>query len=175
MAASTYKDGINYDPKLPTAYRKATDSSKRCSTCAYMVGDKCMLWKGAAVRGGYLCAKWKDAKEGPLRSIPKETREAPEPIGLKASSPKETFTPRQSGRRFPSVGAKRRRKNRLKLDQNNPGSTAGSSAPSTSSSPTSRPAPRPAPGSAPVQRPQRPTPRRRNTNQQNRRSSGGGY
>lgn len=173
MAASTYKDGIMYDPKLPTAYRKAKSTSKMCSNCAYILGGKCTLWKGAAVRGTYVCGKWQEKGDKPVTNVPNVKRDPPPHVGLKGENPKESFIPRQTGKRRLGASARQRRANALgKSGASQPAPSARTSRPTPSApsrSSTSRPSP------TRSTRTPAPAPRRRNTNQQNRTSSGGGY
>lgn len=154
MASGLYKDGTMHDPKLPTAYRKSKSIQENCSNCAYLRnGNVCGLWRGASVRGAYVCGKYKDLSEGPAKTFPKLDRPIPEPVGLNAPSSKKTFSNKPVKRRTPPNRSSRSGGRPLQI-------------PATSES---------LPPLAPRRPSQTPTPPRPNRNQQNRRSSGGGY
>jgi|TARA_R100000479_G_scaffold147627_1_gene83132 hypothetical protein len=56
-----YPDGEVIPKELPAKYAKAK-GAKNCANCLFLVGKNyCSFW-GAAVRGNYLCAKWKSKK-----------------------------------------------------------------------------------------------------------------
>ena len=154
MASGVYKDGIMMDPKLPTAYRKSKEQAKNCANCAYLVGSKCGVWRGAQVRGAYICAKWKDKSEGPVKSFPKFEQDIPDAKATATSAKKKsTFSNREGKRNSPS--RKTKSSNRSTVGQR-------VQPPPTSSSPQQV---------VPSVRPES----RRARSQQNRTSSGGGY
>lgn len=54
----TYPDGQKIDPKLPSAYKKAT-GKEMCSNCTYITKEnKCTAWGNAVVRNQYYCKKY---------------------------------------------------------------------------------------------------------------------
>lgn len=154
MASGVYKDGIMMDPKLPTAYRKSKEQAKNCANCAYLVGSKCGVWRGAQVRGAYICAKWKDRSEGPVKSFPKFEQDIPGAKATATSAKKKSTFSNRTGKRKPSPSRN--------------GSGSKSTVGQKVQPPETSPAPQQvAPASRPESRPAR--------SQQNRTSGGGGY